>query len=174
METLDEMKNFILHTMGVVSRKYVRRIAYMLLDILPFLEYKFKLFWLEGDVHVRAMFNLHRRYGPRQVMKLLVKTHDVNSSEAGPSSSRACPVGPIAAPLLRIATPDMSMELDSGSDDGSDRKYVGETEESTDSFDEADHFHTLNLDDMEEEVRDGGRGNDYLNLDGREEFRVGH
>ncbi|MED6211461.1 hypothetical protein PIB30_073853 [Stylosanthes scabra] len=165
METLDELKNFILNTMGA------------------------------------AMFDLHRRYGPRQVMELLVETRDVNRSEVGPSSSRACPVGPIIVPPLRIASLDVSMEPDFGSDDGSDGEYVIETEESTDSFDEAEyvdetqeghrfllpqpapipdlssissHFHMLNLDDMEEDVRDGGRGNDYLNLDGGEEFRVGH
>ncbi|MED6218123.1 hypothetical protein PIB30_024003 [Stylosanthes scabra] len=62
VDTLDELKNFILRTMGAVGRKYVRRIAYRLLNILPPLEYKFKIFWLEGDVDVRAMFELHQRF----------------------------------------------------------------------------------------------------------------
>ncbi|MED6130539.1 hypothetical protein PIB30_001625 [Stylosanthes scabra] len=45
------------------------------------------------------------------------------------------------------------MELDSGSDDGSDEEYLGETEESTDTFDEAEYVdemqhgrHILKLD----------------------------
>ncbi|MED6224596.1 hypothetical protein PIB30_085636 [Stylosanthes scabra] len=158
VDTLDELKNFILRTMGALGRKNVRRVAYMLLNILPPLEYKFKIFWLERDVHVRAMFDLHRR---------------------------AAPVGPIAATPLQIATPDVSVDMDSGSGEGFDGEYLGETDESSDSFEEADfvdetqvgrrfllpapaaipdlasvssHLHTLNLDAMEEEPREGHGG----------------
>ncbi|MED6209585.1 hypothetical protein PIB30_056156, partial [Stylosanthes scabra] len=176
--TLDELKNFILRTLGALGRKSVRRVAYRLLNILPPLEYKFKIFWLEGDVHVRAMFELHRRYGPRQVMELLFETRDMVRSEAGPSSAQAAPTGPIAAAPIRIATPDVSVDIDSSSEEGSDEDYQEETDESSDSFDEAvsSHFHTLNLDAMEEEPREGhgGGGDHYINLDGGEEFRVGH
>ncbi|MED6112168.1 hypothetical protein PIB30_059274, partial [Stylosanthes scabra] len=138
VDALDELKNFILRTMGALGRKNVRQIAYRLLNILPPLEYKFKIFWLEGDVHVRAMFDLHRRYGPRQVMELLFETRDMIRSEAGPSCAWAAPVGPIAAAPLRIATPDVSVDMDSGSGEGSDGEYLGETDESSDSFDEAE------------------------------------
>ncbi|MED6184295.1 hypothetical protein PIB30_046090 [Stylosanthes scabra] len=162
VDTLDELKNFILRTMGAPGRKN-----------------------LEGDVHVRAMFDLHRRYDPRQVMELLFETWDMICSEAGPSCARAAPVDPIAAAPLQIATPDVSVDMDSGSAEGSDGEYLGETDESSDSFDEADfvnetqvgrrflllppaampdlasvssHFHTLNLDAMEEEPREGHGG----------------
>ncbi|MED6197579.1 hypothetical protein PIB30_057803 [Stylosanthes scabra] len=57
VDMLDELKRIILRMMGTVGQKYVRRIAYRLLDILLLLEYKFKLFWLEGDDHVRTMFD---------------------------------------------------------------------------------------------------------------------
>ncbi|MED6125745.1 hypothetical protein PIB30_071625 [Stylosanthes scabra] len=203
VDTLAELKSFILRTMGVLGRKSVQWVAYRLLNILPPQEYKFKIFWLEGDVHVRAMFDLHRRYGPRQVMELLYETRDVIRSEAGPSSAIPTSVVPIAAAPLRVATPNVSVDMDSGSGEGSDGEYMGETDESSDSFDEAEfvdetqvgrrfllpapvpisdmasvssHFHTLNLDAMEEEPREGhgGGGDDYLNLDGGEEFRVGH
>ncbi|MED6170579.1 hypothetical protein PIB30_032382 [Stylosanthes scabra] len=175
--------------MGAVGRKQVGRIAYRLLNILSLYEYIIKIFWVEGDVHVRAMFELHQRYASR--------------SEAGPSSTWAGQLGLIAAPPLRIATPSVSMEMDSGSEGGSSEDYQEETEESTDSFDEAEyvdesqvdrmfllpasapipesssvssHFHSLHLDAIHEEPREahGGGGNDYLNLDGGEEFRVGH
>ncbi|MED6189471.1 hypothetical protein PIB30_096270, partial [Stylosanthes scabra] len=174
VDTLDELKHFILRTLGALGQKSIRRVAYRLLNILPPLEYKFKIFWLEGDVHVRAMFELHRRYGPRQVMELLFETRDTVRSEAGPSSAQAAPVGPIAAAPLRIATPDVSVDMDSSSEEGSDEDYhQGETEESSDSSDDEDfvddtqvgrsfllpapaarpdlasvssHFHTLNLD----------------------------
>ncbi|MED6210613.1 hypothetical protein PIB30_065788 [Stylosanthes scabra] len=185
VDTLDELKNFILRTMGALGRKYVRRIAYRLLNILSPLEYKFKIFWVEGDVHVRAMFDLHRRYGSRQVMELLFETRHMIPSEVGPSCAWAGLVGAIAVAPLRIATPDVSIEMDSGSDDGSDGEYLGETEESSDSYDEADfvdetqvarrfllpaptaipdlasvssYFHTLNLDAMQEEPREGHGG----------------
>ncbi|MED6184411.1 hypothetical protein PIB30_047228 [Stylosanthes scabra] len=113
VDTLDELKHFILRTLGALGRKSIMRVAYRLLNILPPLEYKFKIFWLEGDVHVRAMFELHRRYGPRQVMELLFETRDMVRSEACPSSAQAVPVGPIAAAPLRIATPDVSVNMDS-------------------------------------------------------------
>ncbi|MED6199572.1 hypothetical protein PIB30_077187 [Stylosanthes scabra] len=170
---------------GALGRKSIRRVAYRLLNILPPLEYKFKIFWLEGDVHVRAMFELHRRYGPRQVMELLFETRDMVHSEAGPSSAQAAPAGPIAAAPIWIATPDVSVDIDSSTEEGSDGDYQEETDESSDSFDEADivcetqvgrrfllpapaaipdlasvssHFHTLNLDAMEEKPREGHGG----------------
>ncbi|MED6218713.1 hypothetical protein PIB30_029036 [Stylosanthes scabra] len=73
-------------------------------------------------------------------------------------------MGAIDAPPLRIATPEVFMEMDYDSDDGSDGEYLGETEEYTDSFDEADHFHTLNLDAMQEEPRDGHGGGEVVHM----------
>ncbi|MED6144874.1 hypothetical protein PIB30_019663 [Stylosanthes scabra] len=135
VNTLDELKHIILRMMGAVGQ--MRRIACRLLNTLPPLEYKFKLFFLEGDVHVRAMFDLHHKYGPCQVMELLAETWNMGLSESGPSSSRPGPVGAIAAPPLRIVTPEVSMELDSNSDDGFDEEYISETDESSESSDEA-------------------------------------
>ncbi|MED6109909.1 hypothetical protein PIB30_037905 [Stylosanthes scabra] len=137
VDTLDEMKHIILRTMGVVGQKYVRRIQYILLDILPPLEYKFKLFWLEGDDHVRAMFDMHHRYGPRQVMELLTERRNVGRSNSGASNSRSGLVGAIVAPPLRIATQEVSMELDL--DNGSDEEYLGVTDDSSDRFEEAQY-----------------------------------
>ncbi|MED6125709.1 hypothetical protein PIB30_071176 [Stylosanthes scabra] len=74
---------------------------------------------------LRAMFDLHRRYGPRQVMEFLFETRDMIRSEAGPSCAWVGPVGAIIAAPLRIATPNVSVDMDSGSDDGFDREYLG-------------------------------------------------
>ncbi|MED6148468.1 hypothetical protein PIB30_053453 [Stylosanthes scabra] len=50
------------------------------------------------------MFELHRRYGSREVMELLTEMETVNVDAAGPlSSSRGGPGAIIAAPI-RIAT----------------------------------------------------------------------
>ncbi|MED6148934.1 hypothetical protein PIB30_057629 [Stylosanthes scabra] len=94
IDMLDELKHIILCTIGRL---------------------------LEGDVHVRVMFDLHHRYGPRQVMELLAETRNVAHFEGGQSISRPGSVGAIAAPPLRIAILEVSMKLDSDSDDGSDR-----------------------------------------------------
>ncbi|MED6107410.1 hypothetical protein PIB30_013519 [Stylosanthes scabra] len=203
VETLEELKHIILWTMGAVGQKFVKRVAYRFLDLLPPLEYKFKLFWLEGDNHVRAMFELHHRYVPHQVMELLAETWNVGRCESGPSSSRPCPTSAILAPPLRIATPDVTMEMNSDSGDVSDGEYIDDTESSSKSFVEAQfvpetqpvrtfllsttalipdlsfvscHFHTLHLDAMREEPIDGfgGGGQYYINLDEGKNFMVEH
>ncbi|MED6209814.1 hypothetical protein PIB30_058294 [Stylosanthes scabra] len=72
VDTLEELKHIILRTMGAL-----------------------------GDDHVCAMFHLHHKYGPRQVMELLAETRNVVRSEGGPSSSKPCPTSVIPAPPLR-------------------------------------------------------------------------
>ncbi|MED6111558.1 hypothetical protein PIB30_053324 [Stylosanthes scabra] len=110
VDTLDELKHIILHTMEGS--------------------------WFEVcDDYVCAMFNLHHRYEPHQMMELLAETRNVARSEGGPSSSRPPPPSAIAAPPLRIAAPEVSIELDSNSDDGSDEEFMGEIEESSENFD---------------------------------------
>ncbi|MED6166106.1 hypothetical protein PIB30_105800, partial [Stylosanthes scabra] len=69
-----ELKAVILRNKGVAGgTMLVRRVAYRLLNIFPLNQFKFKIFWVEGDEHVRGMFDLHRRYGTREVMELLTE-----------------------------------------------------------------------------------------------------
>ncbi|MED6175760.1 hypothetical protein PIB30_081387 [Stylosanthes scabra] len=56
------------------------------------------------DAHVRAMFELHHRYGSREVMELLTEMETVNVDAAGPSSSSRGRPGAIIAAPIRIAT----------------------------------------------------------------------
>ncbi|MED6162351.1 hypothetical protein PIB30_069642 [Stylosanthes scabra] len=141
------------------------------------------------------MFELHRRYGSREVMELLTEMEIVNVDAGGPSSSSRGGAGAIIAAPIQIATPE-------GGDDDSDEDFVGNTDESSESSDGSEfvpksqarqgfllpapspipdlssvgsHFHTLNLEDMAEEQREefGGGGEDY-DLDGGSEFQVGH
>ncbi|MED6118063.1 hypothetical protein PIB30_116033, partial [Stylosanthes scabra] len=65
-------------------------------------------------------------------MELLFETQDMVRSEAGPSSAQEAPAGPIAAAPNRIATPDVSVDIDSSSEEGSDGDYQEETDESSD------------------------------------------
>ncbi|MED6112353.1 hypothetical protein PIB30_060918 [Stylosanthes scabra] len=63
-------------------------------------EFKFKIFWVDSDVHVRAMFELHRWYGSRDVIELLIEMQTVNVDAGGStSSSRGGPGAIIAAPI---------------------------------------------------------------------------
>ncbi|MED6154687.1 hypothetical protein PIB30_115083, partial [Stylosanthes scabra] len=106
----------------------VRRVAYRLLNLFPPNQFKFKIFWVDSDAHVRAMFELHRRYGSREVMELLIEMETMNVDAAGPSrSSRGGPDAIIAAPI-RIATPE-------GGDYDSYEDFVGNTDESSESSD---------------------------------------
>ncbi|MED6166397.1 hypothetical protein PIB30_108845, partial [Stylosanthes scabra] len=64
--------------MGAVGTMLVKRVAYRLLNIFPLNQFKFKIFWVEGDEHVRAMFDLHHRYEPREVMELLTEMQTIH------------------------------------------------------------------------------------------------
>ncbi|MED6138442.1 hypothetical protein PIB30_074259 [Stylosanthes scabra] len=146
VNTLEELKCVILRNMGAAGAMSVRRVAYRLLNLFPPNQFKFKIFWVDSDAHIRAMFELHRRYGSREVMELLTETETVNVDAAGPSSSSRefVPESQARQGFLLPAPspiPDLS---------------------SVDS-----HFYTLNLDDMTEVQREGfgGGGEDY-DLDG--------
>ncbi|MED6115029.1 hypothetical protein PIB30_086271 [Stylosanthes scabra] len=101
----------------------VRRVAYRLLNLFPPNQFKFKIFWVDSDAHVRAMFELHRRYGSREVMELLTEMETVNVDAAGPSSSSRGGPGAIIAAPIRIAT----SEGGEGGDDDSDGKITNQS-----------------------------------------------
>ncbi|MED6213552.1 hypothetical protein PIB30_094481, partial [Stylosanthes scabra] len=195
VNTLEELKCVILRNIAAAGAMPVRRVAYRLLNLFPPNQFKFKIFWVDSDAHVRAMFELHRRYGPREVMELLTEMETANVDAAGPSSSSGAGPGAMIAAPIRTATSERS-------DDGSDEDYVGNTDESSESSDGSEfvpesqarqgfllpapspipdlssvgsHFHTLNLDEMTEVQREGfgGGGKDY-DLDGGSEFQIGH
>ncbi|MED6158947.1 hypothetical protein PIB30_037756 [Stylosanthes scabra] len=130
--TLDELKSVILRNMGLgaVGTSLVRRVAYRLLNVFPPDPFKFKIFWVDSDEHVRVLFDMHR---------------SSDGSEFVPESqSRRGFLLPAPAPI-----PDLSLVNS--------------------------HFHTLHLEDMDEEPMEGfGGGGDYYDVDGGEEFRVGH
>ncbi|MED6142654.1 hypothetical protein PIB30_115903, partial [Stylosanthes scabra] len=74
------------------------------------------------------MFELHRRYGPREVMELLTEMETANVDAAGPSGSSGAGPGAMIAAPMRTATSE-------GSEDDSDEDYVGNTDESSESSD---------------------------------------
>ncbi|MED6114746.1 hypothetical protein PIB30_083497 [Stylosanthes scabra] len=183
VNTLEELKCVLLRNMGAAGAMSVRLVAYRLLNLFPPNQFKFKIFWVDSDTHVRAMLELHRRYGSREVMKLLTEMETVNVDAAGPSSSSQGGPGAIIAAPIRIAT----SEGGEGDDDDSDEDFVGNTDESSGSSDGSElvpesqarqgfllpapspildlssvgsHFHTLNLDEMTEVQREVRRQTD--------------
>ncbi|MED6212656.1 hypothetical protein PIB30_085582, partial [Stylosanthes scabra] len=131
VNTLEELKCVILRNMGAAGAMLVRRVAYRLLNLFPPNQFKFKIFWVDSDAHVRAMFELHRRYGSREVMELLTEMEAVNVDAGGPSSSSRGGTGAIIAAPIQIATPK-------GGDDDSDEDFVGNTNESSESSNDSE------------------------------------
>ncbi|MED6144358.1 hypothetical protein PIB30_014891 [Stylosanthes scabra] len=197
--TLEELKSVILRNMGLraVGTSLVRRVAYRLLNVFPPDPFKFKIFWVDSNEHVRALFDLHRRYETREVMELLMEMQSMPKVDGGSSSSNGViPCSPINCPA-----PEVPMLTDANSGEDSNEEFVPDVEESSESLDGSEfvpesqsrtgffpapapipdlssvnsHFHTLHLEDMDEESMEGfGEGGDYYDVDGGEEFRVGH
>ncbi|MED6151114.1 hypothetical protein PIB30_079192 [Stylosanthes scabra] len=160
VNTLEELKPVILRNMGAVGSMLVRRVAYRLLNLFPPNQFKFKIFWVDSDAH--------------DVDKLIPRWAQCHNHSA-----------------IQFATPEVG-------DDDSDEDFVGNTDESSESSNGSEfvpesqtrqgfllpapspipdlsfvgsHFHTLNLDDMVDEQREGfgGGGEDY-DLDEGSEF----
>ncbi|MED6123593.1 hypothetical protein PIB30_050505 [Stylosanthes scabra] len=128
VNTLEKLKTVILRNKGAVGSMLARRLAYQLLNLFPTNQFKFKIFWVDSDAHVRAMFELHRRYGSRDVMELLTEMQTVNVDAGGStSSSRGGPDAIIAAPI-QFANPKVG-------DDNSGEDFAANTNESSESSD---------------------------------------
>ncbi|MED6176515.1 hypothetical protein PIB30_088972 [Stylosanthes scabra] len=141
------------------------------------------------------MFELHHWYGTRKVMELLTEIQTVHGDAGGSTSSSRGGPGAILASSIHFATPEMS-------DEESDEDFVSNMDDSSEGSDSSyfvpesqmrrgfllpapalipelssvgSHFHTLHLDDIEGEPREGfgGGGEDY-DIDGGAEFRVRH
>ncbi|MED6203811.1 hypothetical protein PIB30_003102 [Stylosanthes scabra] len=96
--TLEELKSVILRNMrlGAVGTSLLRRVAYRLPNVFPPDPFKFKIFWVDSDEHVRALFDLHRRYGSCEVMELLTEMQSLPEVVGGLSSSNGViPCSPI-------------------------------------------------------------------------------
>ncbi|MED6183794.1 hypothetical protein PIB30_041074 [Stylosanthes scabra] len=111
---------------GAVGTMLVRRVAYHLLNLFLPNQFMFKVFWVEGDAHVRAMFELHRRYGSRDVMELLTEMQTVHVDAGGSASSSQGGPGAILVAPIQFATLEVS-------DDDSDEDFVGNMDDSSES-----------------------------------------
>ncbi|MED6206887.1 hypothetical protein PIB30_030769 [Stylosanthes scabra] len=133
---LEELKAVILRNMGVAGcTSLVRRVAYRLLNIFSPNQFKFKIFWVDNDLHVCGMFDLYRKYGPQEVMELLTEMQTVDAGVGGPSSSAEGPADVIPCSPIHFAAPGAAMQLELNSNEDSDGDFVGDTNDSSESSD---------------------------------------
>ncbi|MED6191790.1 hypothetical protein PIB30_003591 [Stylosanthes scabra] len=139
VNTLDELNSIILRHMGVIGgATSVRRVAYRLLNLFPPNQFKYKIFWVEGDQHVRGMFELHRKYGPGQIMELLAETQTVSSEAGGSSSLAVGGTDVIPCSPIHVAAPEAAMQLERNCEEDSDEDFVGDDDDTSESSDRSE------------------------------------
>ncbi|RYR40832.1 hypothetical protein Ahy_A09g046576 [Arachis hypogaea] len=201
VEMLSDLKILILSKIGGTQARKIGRVAYRLLAPMGNGVFRFRLFRLQGDEHVRLMFDIHGRIMVEQVMELFA---EVRHSGGGSfvHSTYEQDDRPLAPPPIHVAIP--VDEVEEGEEE-SDEDYVADSVDS-DSFDGGDedecvpetpvqtmvrhvlppphpipplsavptHYHSLDLDAMHERISFSDTGEEDYNLDGGVEFRVDH
>ncbi|XP_057730469.1 uncharacterized protein LOC130945785 [Arachis stenosperma] len=198
VDSMDALNTILLSNMGGVGTKEVGQVAYRFLNVLPNGGFTNWLFWIDGDQHVRIMFNVHARLIPQHVMELYAAIRNVVVS--GGLSLSTPKVMPLKAVPIHYAQPYGSADEDnskgdstyvagsrSSSDTASEDEFVPETPSGgVGRFllppplaiprlsDGPSHYQTLNLDAMQaDNLLNPGNGEDY-NTNGGVEFQVGH
>ncbi|RYQ84878.1 hypothetical protein Ahy_B10g104379 [Arachis hypogaea] len=147
VSSLSELKSLILSNLCGLGRKEIGRVVYKLLAPLGNGVFWFCLFWLQGDEHVRLMFDIHGRIMAEQVMEFSVEVSDVGGSETV-HSTLVQDDPSLAPPPIYVASPVEDMDMG--------------------------HYHALDLDAIHKKSLFFNTGEDDYNLDGGVEFRVGH
>ncbi|XP_020967628.1 uncharacterized protein LOC110266910 [Arachis ipaensis] len=135
VETLSDLKSFILSKFGGTQAREIGRVGYRLLAPMGNGVFRFRLFQLQEDEHVRLMFDIHGRMIVEQfpevrTPELLAKLIDVVSSSGGSnrnttnvataagSSSRAAVASssvPVYEPAVQLfASPSFAVDLKDG------------------------------------------------------------
>ncbi|RYR33337.1 hypothetical protein Ahy_A10g047915 [Arachis hypogaea] len=201
-DSLSELKSLILTHFSGNERKEVGRVGYKMLAPMKNGVFQFCLFWLDGDEHVRLMFDVSGRIMAKQVMELSAEVCDVGGGGSGSSSLVQDDDPPLALLLLHCARPAVGMNVDG---EESDKEYIVDSNESASSekddedefvpntpvggsvryllpalqpilelSDVPNHYHTLDLDAMHEVTLFSNMGADNYNTGDNVEFRAGH
>ncbi|RYR13385.1 hypothetical protein Ahy_B04g070409 isoform A [Arachis hypogaea] len=149
VSSLAELKSLILGSVGGSGRKEIGRVGYRLLALMENRVFRFRLFWLHGDEHVRLMFDIYGRIVAEQVMELSTEVGDVGGGGGSGSSDFIQDDPPLAPPPIHVASPVEDMEVDG-------------------------HYSTLDLNAMHEKNPLGNTSEEDYNLDSGVDFRVGH
>ncbi|MED6179377.1 hypothetical protein PIB30_000493 [Stylosanthes scabra] len=189
-EILIDLQKTVLRNMRLLERTTLIRMAYRFLAVLPDISCHYKVFWLINDENVRAMFASHGRILSNQVMDLYVQILDNWTATPGAGTSNPEPEiqAPMTADPVDVKPPHVQIgetesdggdsgNFEGGSSGSSDNEFVENTLVDTrfllpaplsvpDLSTVDSHFHTLDLDAMEEDrLTDIGGGSDDYNLD---------
>ncbi|XP_016168878.1 uncharacterized protein LOC107611474 [Arachis ipaensis] len=152
VETLSDLKSLILSKLGGTQPREIGRVAYRLLAPMENGVFRFKLFRLHGDEHVRLMFDIHGRIMCEQDEDYVADSVDSKSSDGGDEDEFVLETPAGAVPRHVIPPPHPIPVLSAV----------------------PSHYHSLYLDAMHERnLVSDSCGVDY-NLDDGVEFRVGH
>ncbi|RYQ90351.1 hypothetical protein Ahy_B09g096476 isoform C [Arachis hypogaea] len=173
VKTLSDLKSLILNKLDGTQARKIGRVTYRLLAPIGNRVFRFRLFRLQGDEHVRLMFDIHGRIMVEQVMEL---SAEVGHSDEAEESKEESDEDYMAD----------SADSDS-SDSGDEDEFVPETLVQTvvrhvlppphpipPLSTMPAHYHSLDLDAMHERTPFPDTGEEDYNLDGGVEFQVGH
>ncbi|RYQ84921.1 hypothetical protein Ahy_B10g104422 isoform B [Arachis hypogaea] len=147
VETLSDLKSLILSKLGGTQARKIGRVAYRLLAPMGNGVFRFRLFRLLGDEHVRLMVDIHGRIMVEQVMEL--------SAEVGHSGDGSSVHSTYVQDDRHLAPPPIHVTIP-----------VDEAVEA--------HYHSLDMDAMHERTPFLDTEEEDYNLDDGVEFRVGH
>ncbi|MED6160596.1 hypothetical protein PIB30_052909 [Stylosanthes scabra] len=191
VETLSDLQKTVLRNMRLPEHTPMILMAYRFLAVLHDRSCPYRVSWLTNDEHVRAMFASHGRILADQVMDLYVHILDTRIATPGegpyypkPEVQTPMTVDPVDVEPPHVHTGETEFDgedlgdSDGGSSGSGDDEFVGNTSIGTrfllpallpvpDLSTVDSHFHTLDLDAMEEDqLIDIGGGSDDYNLDG--------
>ncbi|RYR35424.1 hypothetical protein Ahy_A10g050573 isoform D [Arachis hypogaea] len=147
VKTLSDLKSLILSKLGGTQAREIGRVGYRLLAPIENGVFRFRLFRLHGDEHVRLMFDIHGRIMYEQVMELSAEV-DYSGSGGSVHETYVQDDKPLAPPPIHVVIPEHEAE--------------------------EGHYHSLDLDVMHERTPISDTCEMDYSLDGGVEFRVGH
>ncbi|RYR72447.1 hypothetical protein Ahy_A02g006666 isoform E [Arachis hypogaea] len=201
VKMLSDLKSLILSKLGGTQTRKIRRVAYRLMAPMGNRIFRFRLFQLQGDKHVRLMFDIHGKIMVEQVIEL---SAEVGHSGSGSfvHSTYVQDNRPLAPLPIHVASP--VDEAEEGEEE-LDEDFVAESVniDSSDGGDEDEcvpktpiqsvtrhvlppphpipplsavptHYYSLDLDAMHERTPFPDTGEENYNLDGGIEFWIGH
>ncbi|RYR46336.1 hypothetical protein Ahy_A07g032074 isoform D [Arachis hypogaea] len=152
VETLFDLRSLILNKFGGTQAREIGRVAYRLLAPMGNGVFRFRLFRLLGDEHVRLMFDIHGRIMVEQDEDYMVDSGDSDLSDSGDEDECVLET-PVQTLARHVLPPPLPIPVLSAV---------------------PSHYHSLDLDAMHERTPFLDTGEEDYNLDNGVEFRVGH
>ncbi|RYQ90353.1 hypothetical protein Ahy_B09g096476 isoform F [Arachis hypogaea] len=152
VKTLSDLKSLILNKLDGTQARKIGRVTYRLLAPIGNRVFRFRLFRLQGDEHVRLMFDIHGRIMVEQDEDYMADSADSDSSDSG-DEDEFVPETLVQTVVRHVLPPPHPIPPLSTM---------------------PAHYHSLDLDAMHERTPFPDTGEEDYNLDGGVEFQVGH